>query len=144
MNAAACGVISDSCDKNNRAGVVVINMQIQSALWHQSNACYLGFNSPSDIITSLHIPKMSEGGVSATFDSPRFPHGQSWHPVRGDTLNLGTGRSVSLYLVQRRPILGSRTISTGAIPGFCRRGGGHTTLVIHPIHNFTRPELVAK
>lgn len=39
--------------------------------------------------------------------------------ITTQTLNFGTGRSVSLYLVQRRPILGSRTISTGGIPGFC-------------------------
>lgn len=45
------------------------------------------------------------------------------------TLNFGTGRSVSLYLVQRRPILGSRTISTGGIPGFCiRREEGKSTV----------------
>lgn len=36
------------------------------------------------------------------------------------TLNLGTGRSVSLYLVHRRPIRGSLTMSTGGIPGFWR------------------------
>ena len=38
------------------------------------------------------------------------------------TLNVGTGRSVSLYFVHRRPILGSRTDSSGSIPEFCRRG----------------------
>ncbi len=37
------------------------------------------------------------------------------------TLNLGTGRSVSLYLVHIRPILGSRTMSTGGMPGFCKQ-----------------------
>ncbi len=37
------------------------------------------------------------------------------------TVNLGTGRSVSLYLVHIRPILGSRTMSTGDMPGFCKQ-----------------------
>lgn len=63
--------------------------------------------------------------------------------VGADTLNFGTGRSVSLYLVQRRPILGSRTMSTGGIPGFCRRGRGETQYC-YPSHNFTWRELVAK
>ena len=97
------------------------------------------------IVLSLDIPKMNEGGVSATSDSTPFPTEKAGFALFcQDTLNFGTGRSVSLYLVQRRPILGSRTMSTGGIPGFCRRGGGggggggrHNT-VINPIHNFTR------
>lgn len=106
------------------------------------------FNSPPTIIHSPDIPKMSEGGVSATFDSPPFPQDKKKACiilyVGADTLNFGTGRSVSLYFVQRRPILGSRTMSTGGIPGFCRRGRGGDTILLSIPHNFTWRELVAK
>ncbi len=144
-----------------------MHMQPRSAASRALLCCYFGLNSPPIIILSLRIPKMSEGGVSATSDSPPpllflKEKASITLSVRVDTLNFGTGKSVSLYLVQRRPILGSRTMSTGGIPGFCRRGRGgrgrwrwrwrwkwrwrgetHNT-VIHPIHNFTRRELVAK
>lgn len=97
-------------------------------------ACYFRFNSPPTIIHSLDIPKMSEGGVSATFDSPPSTRKKACITlhVRVDTLNFGTGRSVSLYLVQRRAILGSRTMSTGGIPGFYGRGRWRHNTVIHP------------
>lgn len=113
-----------------------MHMQTQSAASRELLCCYFGFNSPPAIILSLHIPKMSEGGVSATFDSPPSPQGKKRASYfQSDTLNFGTGRSVSLYLVQRRPILGSRTMSTGGIPGFCRRGGGGETQYCYPSHS---------
>lgn len=63
--------------------------------------------------------------MSTTFDRNAFLQSKDLQHlyVRTHTLNFGTGRSVSLYLVQRRPILGSRTISTGGIPGFCKSRG---------------------
>lgn len=59
--------------------------------------------------------------MSTTFDRRAFLQTKDTQrlSITTQTLNFGTGRSVSLYLVQRRPILGSRTISTGGIPGFC-------------------------
>lgn len=79
---------------------------------------------------SLRIPEMSERGVCLQLlTAPRIRKEKCGIDLqaRVDTLNFGTGRSVSLYLVHRRPILGSRTMSTGGIPGFCgRRGGRHT------------------
>lgn len=85
---------------------------------------------------SFRIPEMSERGVCLQLlTAPRIRKEKCGIDLqaRVDTLNFGTGRSVSLYLVHRRPILGSRTMSTGGIPGFCgRRGGRHThNAVIH-------------
>lgn len=65
-----------------------------------------------------------------------------------NTLNLGTGRSVSLYLVHIRPILGSRTMSTGGIPGFCKQNKHiyarkctlHTVSTVNPSMSLS-PEL---
>lgn len=117
----------------------MMNMQIQPALSTHQNML---FWCP----TALRQSYMSEGGVSATFDSPPFPQEKKACIilyVGVDTLNFGTGRSVSLYFVQRRPILGSRTMSTGGMPGFCRRGRGGAQYC-YPSHNFTWRELVAK
>lgn len=125
VNVAPRGAISDGCHKHNNAGVVVVNMQIQPVIRAQQNATVWGFNNRPAIIFSLYLSTISEGGVSTTFDRSAFLQSKDLQHlyVRTHTLNFGTGRSVSLYLVQRRPILGSRTISTGGIPGFCKSRG---------------------
>lgn len=93
---------------------LVIRTQQTTMVW--------GFNSPPATRFSLYLSKLSEGGVSTTSDRNAFLQTKDTQhlDVGTQTLNFGTGRSVSLYLVQRRPILGSRTISTGGIPGFCK------------------------
>lgn len=127
VNVAPRGLSYDSWDKNNSATDITTNMQIHTVLLRAPQRVILVFPSPqsnSDNHASTPHPKDEWRGCVCNFwQTPLFYGVKSMHHTvfPGNTLNLGTGRSVSLYLVQRRPILGSRTMSTGGIPGFCRR-----------------------
>lgn len=108
----------------------MVHMQIQPLIRTRQATEVWGFKSPPAITFSLYLSQKCEGGgCQQLLTETLFRRQDVQHlHVGRPTLNLGTGRSVSLYLVQRRPILGSRTISTGGIPGFCgsREGDKNT------------------